>query len=125
MACHVGILIRLPTAFSRLIRLHAEFAVERRSVLTRKNRKHDPLLGSENSSPLALGPLPRLSPIREARAAGFKKDCGWKPPTAGSARHITASLSRCGAALCALQAASTPSLPAPWQGASAEESRRT
>ena len=50
MACHVGILIRLPTAFSRLVRLHAEFAVERRSVLTRKNREHDPLLGSENSS---------------------------------------------------------------------------
>ena len=76
MVCHVGILIRLPTAFSRLVRLHAKVAVERRSVLTRKNREHDPLLGSENTSPLALGPLPRLSQQREARSAGSKKDCG-------------------------------------------------
>ena len=99
MACHVGILISLPTAFSRLVRLHAEFAVERRSVLTRKNREHDLLLGSESTSLLALGPLPRLSQQRVARAAGSKKDGGWKPPTAESARHITASLSRCGTEL--------------------------
>ena len=99
--------------------------MERRSVLTRKNGEHDPFLGGENTSPLALGPLPRLSQQREARAAGSKKACGWKPPTSESARHITISLSHCGTALRALQAASTPSLPAPGQGASAEESWRT
>ena len=125
MACHFGILICLPTAFSRLVRLHTELAVERRSVITCKNREHDPLPGSENTLLLALGSLPRLSQQREARAAGSKKDCGWKPPNAESARHITASLSGCGTALRALQAGCTPSLPALGQGDFAKESRRT
>ena len=95
--------------------------------LTRKSQEYDPLQDSKRTSSSALGPLPRLSQQREARAAGSKKDCGWMPAAAESARRCNSQSDPLCTWRCASCATTSgirhASLPVARQGASAVESR--